>query len=149
MRTDILERKEEILQWIQENQSKAFISKELKCKQSTLNLYLEKMGISYAGNQGGKGIRTAPNYKSAEEYAKGSWVRSSTLKEKLIKEGLKKDCCELCGINSWQGVQLILELHHKDGNHYNNDLSNLMILCPNCHSIQESHKDSRKIYNQN
>ena len=70
MRTDILERKEEILQWIQENQSKAFISKELKCKQSTLNLYLEKMGISYAGNQGGKGIRTAPNYKSAEEYAR-------------------------------------------------------------------------------
>ena len=29
LRTDILERKEEILQWIDENQSKAFISKEL------------------------------------------------------------------------------------------------------------------------
>ena len=32
MRTDILERKEEILKWVNENKSKAFISKQLKCK---------------------------------------------------------------------------------------------------------------------
>ena len=37
MRTDILERKEDILQWIEENQSKAFMAKELHCKQETLN----------------------------------------------------------------------------------------------------------------
>lgn len=30
-----------------------------------------------------------------------------------------------------------MELHHKNGNHQDNDLDNLMILCPNCHSIQE------------
>jgi 5-methylcytosine-specific restriction endonuclease McrA len=34
-------------------------------------------------------------------------------------------------------VHLPLELHHKDRNHFNNDLNNLQILCPNCHSIQE------------
>jgi predicted amidophosphoribosyltransferase len=27
-----------------------------------------------------------------------------------------------------------LELHHLDGNSYNHILSNLIILCPNCHS---------------
>lgn len=32
MRTDILERKNDILQWIEENQSKAFMCKELSCK---------------------------------------------------------------------------------------------------------------------
>ena len=32
MRTDIIERKNEILQWIEENQSKAFIARELQCK---------------------------------------------------------------------------------------------------------------------
>lgn len=55
MRSDILEQKDKILQWISENKSKAFISKQLKCKQETLNKYLEKMGIDYSGNQSGKG----------------------------------------------------------------------------------------------
>ena len=50
MRTDILERKEDILRWISENQSKAFMCRELQCKQDTLNSYLKKMGISYSGN---------------------------------------------------------------------------------------------------
>ena len=50
MRTDILERKEDILRWISENQSKAFMCRELQCKQDNLNSYLKKMGISYSGN---------------------------------------------------------------------------------------------------
>lgn len=147
MRTDILDRKEEILEWIANNQSKAYICKQLQCKQDTLNTYLKKMDIDYAGNQGGKGIKSDPKYKTAEEYAQSDYVKSSKLKDKLIRDGLKANACECCGISKWQGVQLVLELHHKNGNHYDNDLSNLMILCPNCHSIQESHKQSRSIYN--
>jgi predicted HNH restriction endonuclease len=27
-----------------------------------------------------------------------------------------------------------LNVHHKDWNHENNDLGNLELLCPNCHS---------------
>ena len=49
MRTDILERKEEILQWIAEEQPKSYMCKQLDCKQETLNSYLKKMGIEYAG----------------------------------------------------------------------------------------------------
>lgn len=137
MRTDILERKEEILQWISENQSKAFICRELQCKPHTLNSYLEKMGIQYSGNQSGKGIRHDPKYKTAEEYAKGTSIKGFILKDKLIRDGIKEYKCEICGISEWQGVKLPLELHHKNRNHFDNDLSNLQILCPNCHSIQE------------
>lgn len=36
----------------------------------------------------------------------------------------------------WQGLKLPLELHHINGNHYDNRLENLQILCPNCHAIQ-------------
>lgn len=147
MRTDILKRKEDILEWIEHHQSKAFMCKELKCKQSTLNSYLTKMGIEYAGNQSGKGIKSGNNYKTAIEYIKGSCIESKILKYKLIRDGLKEDVCENCGINEWLGVKLTLELHHKNGDHYDNDLDNLVILCPNCHSIQESHKKSRLIYN--
>jgi len=59
------------------------------------------------------------------------------LRDKLIRDGIKEKKCELCGLSTWMGKELPLELHHKDGNHYNNELSNLEIVCPNCHSIQE------------
>ena len=64
-------------------------------------------------------------------------ISSHKLKEKLIKDGIKENKCEICGCSMWQGVMLPLELHYIDNNHNNNALENLQILCPNCHSIQE------------
>ncbi len=40
--------------------------------------------------------------------------------------------CAVCGYNN---VLDILEVHHIDGNRANNDISNLIILCPNCHRL--------------
>ena len=56
---------------------------------------------------------------------------SDTLKKRLIKQGLKENRCELCHIS---GEEVGLELHHINGNHYDNRIENLQILCPNCHS---------------
>ena len=38
--------------------------------------------------------------------------------------------CAICG---WNEDKRILEVHHIDENHDNNELNNLMILCPICH----------------
>ena len=54
--------------------------------------------------------------------------RSSDLRSRLVAAGLKKDECEVCGYTE------NLELHHINGNHYDNRLENLQILCPNCHA---------------
>ena len=138
MRTDILEQKERILQWIAEEKAKTYMCEQLHCKPETLNSYMKKMGIEYAGQQSRKGRNIGQGYMSALEYlGSGSTIKSHTLKLKLYRDGLKERKCELCGISQWQGVDLPLELHHKDGDHYNNNLDNLIILCPNCHSIQE------------
>ena len=138
MRSDILEKKDKILKWIAENQTNNYIALQLHCKVDTLKLYYKKMGIQYNGNKGGKGIKCSPFRKSALEYLKSSCVKSYILKKKLVEDGLKEDKCEICGIGPvWYGKRLPLELHHIDGNHFNNDLKNLQILCPNCHSIQE------------
>lgn len=146
MRTDILERKEDILRWIEEERPKNYICAQLKCKAETLNSYLKKMDIEYAGQKAKKGQNKNPQaYIPVEEYIKKeSGIKSYILKQKLVKEGLKEDCCEICGVSIWQGVKLPLELHHKDGNHYNNSLDNLQILCPNCHSIQEGNSGANK-----
>lgn len=139
MRTDILERKDEILQWIKEEKPKRFMCEQLNCKPETLNSYLKKMDIDYAGQQAKKGqYKGANKYKDVFEYLeKSTCIKSDILRKKLIESGVKEDRCEICGISEWQGIKIPLELHHKDSNHYNNNLENLQILCPNCHSIQE------------
>lgn len=125
-RLDILDRKDEILTWIEEHQSKAFIAKQLNCKPSTLNLYLKKMGIDYEGNKGSKGKPHQFQYVPALEYIKkSSGISAHRLKQKLIRDGLKEAKCEICGLSEWQEKPIPLELHHIDCNHYNNELSNL------------------------
>lgn len=69
---------------------------------------------------------------------------SNTLKRRLIESGLKEDKCELCGCSSeWNGKPLILQLDHINGNHSDNRLENLRIVCPNCHSQTETFSNKR------
>jgi hypothetical protein len=41
--------------------------------------------------------------------------------------------CNRCNYNKYKKI---LQVHHIDHNHKNNKLSNLEILCPNCHAIE-------------
>lgn len=62
-------------------------------------------------------------------------VRTASLKKKLIDSGLLKYECRDCKNHGiWMDKPLVLQLEHIDGNHKNNTLSNLTLLCPNCHS---------------
>lgn len=70
--------------------------------------------------------------------------KSQSLKKRLIEEGIKEDKCERCGISEWQGEKLTLQLHHINGNHNDNRLENLQILCPNCHSLTDNFVNKRK-----
>ena len=48
--------------------------------------------------------------------------------------------CSLCGQgDSWNGKELVLQLDHIDGNSDNNEVSNLRLLCPNCHTQTETY----------
>ena len=147
MRSDILEKKSQILIWINENKSKAFIAKELGCKQETLNKYLEKMGIEYAGNQSGKGQPKRKPKMTLEDYLENSEdIQTNKVRKKILEEGLKPHRCECCGLEEWMGKPIPLELHHKDGDRHHNELENYELLCPNCHAFTDSYrgKNSRK-----
>ena len=82
--------------------------------------------------QNNKGV---PKKRLSEILVKNSTTQSSKLKKRLIREGLKESKCEICGLSKWEGYDLPLELHHINGDHYDNRLHNLIILCPNCHSL--------------
>jgi hypothetical protein len=72
------------------------------------------------------------------------FITSSKLKKKLFAHNLKEEICESCKHTEWMGRKISLELHHIDGNPKNNNLSNLMILCPNCHALTEHYRGSNQ-----
>ena len=76
---------------------------------------------------------------SLNEYLKSNHIRGKVLIKKMVEEGVKERKCESCGLTEWKGEEIPLELHHIDGNHFNNDLDNLQLLCPNCHSLTDSY----------
>ena len=138
MRQDIVDRKEEVMQWIEQNESKAYICKQLSCKPETLERYLKIFGVSYKGNMGLKGKKSDTKYVPALEYMKYEYVSAHKLKLKMIKDGIKEHKCEVCGITEWMSKKVPIELDHIDGNHYNNELNNLRIVCPNCHAQMDT-----------
>ena len=84
--------------------------------------------------------------KSAKEFLfNGSLIPSDRLKKKLLDEGIKENKCEKCKKIKWNGEPIPLELHHIDGNRFNNSLENIKILCPNCHAQTSNYSLKRKL----
>ena len=90
-----------------------------------------------------KSYISVDNYFSSDKY-----ISSSKIKEKLILEKYKENKCEICGISEWNGKPITCQLHHIDGNHNNNKLENLQILCPNCHSQTNNYCKNNIKYNK-
>lgn len=47
--------------------------------------------------------------------------------------------CSVCGIREWQGKPIVMQIHHINGDHNDNQLKNLQIICPNCHSQTDNY----------
>jgi 5-methylcytosine-specific restriction endonuclease McrA len=84
-------------------------------------------------------IKTRPQAAPSTTYLiSGQRQHRGTLKRALLRERLKENKCELCGIATWRDKPLALALHHINGDGHDNRLENLQLLCPNCHSQTEN-----------
>ena len=145
-RSDIPKQKDKILLWINQELPKSVICKNLKCKPETLEGHLLKMGISYRGNTGRRGYIRRP----IEDYLNNLVpIKSNELKIKLFNAKLKEEKCEECDIVDWMNKPVTFELHHEDGNSDNNNLHNLKILCPNCHTQTKGFRKKKYVTTEN
>jgi hypothetical protein len=123
----------------------------------SLSQVLAKLGVRPGGNQGrlrtrikelgldtshftgqswrrGSDIPVVPRRPLEEVLVAGRLSKTSKLKTRLIQAGLKAPRCESCNRDTWNGLPIPLELDHVNGRRDDNRLSNLRILCPNCHA---------------
>ena len=75
----------------------------------------------------GRAWNKGQQLKDWSEYTKKCSIRKHLLKT------TKK--CNSCNRTKWLGQPIKLEVHHKDGDRTNNNIYNLSIVCPNCHSM--------------
>lgn len=75
---------------------------------------------------------------------RGKYNISKTLRDYIFKKYNSR--CARCG---WTGYnpftkRFPLEIEHIDGNFRNNSEDNLILLCPNCHSLTSTYKGANK-----
>lgn len=96
----------------------------LICKKPILSGLNRKTCSRACSNKHRSGI----NYKIGRPKDKAVSFRA--IKLRLLKK--RGRICARCGYSEYR----ILEVHHKDRNRENNNLDNLELICPNCHSLE-------------
>lgn len=90
------------------------------------------------------GIFLTPKSLS-EILIKNSTYCSSTLKKRLLKQNILKNECYECGLLPiWNNKPIKLQIDHINGDHYDNRLENLRILCPNCHTQTDTYGSKQR-----
>lgn len=108
----------------------------------------KKLDVSHFTGQGwnvGMQFRPRSEIPLDQVMVEGSIYQTHLLKPRLFKANLKKPECEICGWAQYSANgRLPLELDHINGEPTDNRLENLRILCPNCHSLQPTHRGMNK-----
>lgn len=128
---------------------------------TSVSQFCEKLGYSrYSGNTFTAVKECIEKHGLDCSHFKGQgWNKGNVDVSRFVNGKAVKNCvkslialrghkCECCGNTEWNGQPIPLQAHHIDGNHMNNELDNLQLLCPNCHAQTDNYcgkNERRKI----
>ena len=102
-----------------------------------------ELNVSHMTNE--KYSSKSSSKRNIEEYLNNEYpISSYNLKNRLLKENIFEAICEKCKNVEWCGEAIPLQLDHIDGNSNNNNLTNLRLLCPNCHAQTDTYCGKNK-----
>lgn len=87
-----------------------------------------------------KSCQTVWRNKEFSGMRHANWQHGRGSYRNIMKRTGKKAVCELCKITDTR----VIVVHHKDQNRRNNDLSNLVWLCRNCHLLVHDYDVGRE-----
>ena len=100
------------------------IKKNVKCRKCKIEPVLKPGRVCSSCNTYSKRLYVNKNWDELST----DWSR----RKRLIE--LRGNKCEICFIEEWLGKPAPVEIDHIDGDHSNNDISNVRILCCMCHA---------------
>lgn len=97
------------------------------------------LGLGYDSRRGG-GVIAAHASMSDEEVLETYFIKDApfsweTIKKLTLLRGFLPERCSECGIGpKWNGISLVLQCDHINGDNSDQNIENLRFLCPNCHT---------------
>jgi len=119
--------------------STTFVEAAIKANHSrkTLGRYVSKYKIDISHFKGASGR----NVPLENVFVITDKRVNASIKRYALLYGVLEDKCGICGQEpTWNNQNLLLELHHINGNPLDNTIKNIQLLCPNCHSQTDNNK---------
>ena len=96
----------------------------------------------FTGQGWNVGLKFKPKGSISDEivFVKESAYKCSWRLRERYKKCTGISYCEQCRLSTWLGRDIPLEIHHINGINTDNRISNLQLLCPNCHALTNNYR---------
>ena len=103
---------------------------------------LTQLGLDPSTLQGKSWSKGIPLQRTplSELLVRGRRCQGPLLIERLLEAGIFERSCEGCELPGWLGEPIPLELDHINGDHDDNRIENIRLLCPNCHAQTDTYR---------